>query len=398
MRLRTIHLGLATTVFVFATAMACGDPETLGGDGTFHDDAGGGGDGTSGNDGQDGGRGDTGPGGDFGSLDASGHKMPTSDSSCAATTSATKLDPLNMIILFDRSKSMQDDAKWTTVTHALSGFLQSASSDALGISLGYFPLDYICSRAQYTTPSAPLTVLPAGRAALVSNIQSQNPFVETYGGTPMLPALEGALTYAKGLAASDALRRNVVVMATDGYPEGCLATEDGGAPNTIADVVSFVKGAAETVPKVKTFVIGVGSQLTSLNGIAAAGQTGSAFLVDTVGTSTEESFRQALDSVRRQAAACDFAIPASKEAIDFNNVNVVYKESPSASEQFMGYVPTAADCATIPAGTKAWYYDDPKSPKRLNLCPSTCSAVQSEAVKDGVVSVQFGCTRIEVPR
>lgn len=380
MRVRTIHLlGLVCSGFALAASVACGsgaEPPTDDGLGLGRD---------AGNN-----------SGAFGDRpDSSGSTSPSSsDASCAATNSAAKLDPLNMVILFDRSKSMEDDGKWTTVTHALSEFLNSASSDSLGISLGYFPLEYVCNRQQYLAPAIPLTVLPSGRATLVSNIKSQTPFVDTYGGTPMLPALEGSITYAKGLVSSDPTRRTVVILATDGYPEGCV-TSAGGAPNTLSEIVSYVKSAAETDPKVKTFVIGVGSLLTSLDGIAAAGQTGAAFLVDT-GSDTQEKFREALDTVRRQAAACDFAIPSTTAEIDFGNVNVIYREHPTEPDEFMGYVSSVADCTALPPGTKAWYYDDPSQPKRLNLCPSTCDVVQGAGAKDGTVNVQFGCKRIDV--
>ena len=185
-------------------------------------------------------------------------------------------------------------------------------------------------------------------------------------------------------------------MATDGYPEGCVAPDDGGAPNTLSDVVNLVQNAAQTEPKVKTFVIGVGSLLTSLNGIAVAGDTGAAFLVDTVGTGTEAKFRDALDTVRRQAAACDFPVPTSSTQIDFNNVNVVYRDSATATAQYMGYVATLAACANVSAGKKAWYYDDPMKPTRVNLCPATCSAIKGAAGKTAVVDVEFGCKRVDV--
>ena len=68
-------------------------------------------------------------------------------------------------------------------------------------------------------------------------------------------------------------------------------------------------------PSLLTFVIGVGSSLTSLNGIAAAGGTGQAFIVDAAGADPGGQFLAAMNAIRGSAAVgCQYTIPRRRAA------------------------------------------------------------------------------------
>jgi len=58
------------------------------------------------------------------------------------------------------------------------------------------------------------------------------------------------------------------------------------------------------------------------------------------------------------------------------------------------YVKTAADCELQPE--QGWYYDDPKSPTQVVLCPKTCERVS--AASEAKMDVAFGCKRNDVVR
>jgi hypothetical protein len=144
---------------------------------------------------------------------------------------------------------------------------------------------------------------------------------------------------------------------------------------------------------VPTYVIGVGKQLTRLDMIAEAGATSQAYLVATTkneaGTSAaqaESDFESALDVIRSSQAICDLPIPAppAGESLDFMKVNVVYNAN--GQSQTLPYVP---DCAGDSGTAQGWRYDDPRSPKRIVLCPGTCGPVQATAT--GQLSVELGC-------
>lgn len=68
-------------------------------------------------------------------------------------------------------------------------------------------------------------------------------------------------------------------------------------------------------------------------------------------------------------------------------VNVALK-NPDGSENVLAY---SKECTSA----DGWRYDDPKDPKRILLCNSSCTAAR--ASQNGTVSIAFGCkTKINV--
>jgi hypothetical protein len=200
------------------------------------------------------------------------------------------------------------------------------------------------------------------------------------GGTPTRPALEGSMQYVTTWAMSNPGRKVVVVLATDGDPEGCPT-------NSPQDVANIAAAALNGPQKIQTFVIGVGSSLTSLNLIAQAGGTNMAFLVDT-GGNVGMSFAAALNQIRGSATPCDFTIPAqtAQGPVDPKRVNVSY--TPAGGMRVT--VPmTQGGLPSNCAANGGWYYDDPASPKSIKLCDATCQALQG-----GKVELEFGCKTI----
>jgi len=186
-----------------------------------------------------------------------------------------------------------------------------------------------CNVADYAMPSIAL-VLPPNHASVVANLAMHGPG----GGTPTRPALEGAMQYVNTWAQPNAGRKTVAVLATDGEPSGCTT-------NSPQDVANIAAAALAGPNHTQTFVIGVGSALTSLNLIAQAGGTGQAFLVDT-GGSVAQAFTAALNQIRGQAASCDFNIPAqtSQGPVDPLKVNVFY--TPKGATQRVPILMTAS--------------------------------------------------------
>lgn len=136
--------------------------------------------------------------------------------------------------------------------------------------------------------------------------------VQSKAPTPTLPALTGALAYAKSVEASG--KNAAVVLVTDGEPNQCGST-----------VASVSKVAAAAAGSVKTYVVGVGDNLKNLNAIAAAGGTGAAILVSTTDPAKIASdLKAALGSIAAQAMTCDYKIPLppNGQTIDPQKVNV----------------------------------------------------------------------------
>lgn len=184
------------------------------------------------------------------------------------------------------------------------------------------------------------------------------------------------------------------MLATDGIPQGCITFGDNLAP--AVDALS--KGAMQT-PSIPTYVIGVFSDVQvaeskpALEKMATAGGTGMPFIL-TTGDDLTQKFQAALDQIRGAALGCEFDIPKPNQGtLDYNKVNVHYKGP--QGEKDLGYV---GDMSKCDPGRGGWYYDvDPKSgtPKRVLLCPSTCTEVQANKAASQV-QLRFGCqTKVE---
>lgn len=346
-------------------------------------------------------------------LDVSDGGEPSGDAGAGAVCSAEVREgervPIDMYFLVDSSGSMADDVaggtKWDLVSSALTGFLGDPKNADLGVGIGYFPLvrsscskgqagcicipivnlcfateDGSCEVSDYSTPAVQLA-LPSQPAKVVSDVAGH----EVGGGTPTRPALEGALGYLSQWAERHPERKPVLVLATDGEPVGC----DANSPEDVADVAA---GALAAPNAIRTFVIGVGSSLVSLDLVARAGGTDHAFLVDTGGDVAKE-FGDALDQIRGATASCDFSIPkanAGDAPIDPSKVNVSYipngKRSPTRVPQVFKGDPKNCD------SSGGWYYDDPMAPTTIKLCGATC-----EALSAGSIQVEFGCDTVEQP-
>ena len=338
---------------------------------------------------------------------------------CATSSVKGKLTPLDMYIMLDQSGSMSSQNKWTNCTNALKTFLQAPESDGIGVGIQYFPIhgpvppacmacndcncifacgcngctciNNVCScsgtidsctAADYAKPEVPIAPLPMNAQPLISSINMHMP----NGGTPTRPALEGALTYAKDWAIKNIDHHVVVVLATDGDPSGCTM-------NTIPDVEALASGYFNGSPSLPTYVVGVGTSLVSLNGIAAAGGTTKAFIVD-AGGNTVQQFIDAMNTIRKTAGlGCEYSIPAPMGGmIDFSKVNVQYVPGGGGKPIDILHAKDPSQCDPVTGG---WYYNDNANPTKIELCPATCMVVEKDSM--GEINIIFGCETIDIP-
>jgi hypothetical protein len=341
--------------------------------------------------------------------------------------------PFDMYVMYDQSRSMNDETptgtKWTDVEAALIGFMNDPSSEGIGVGIGYFPfvdpaapitccesagcflpiscggfgpcvelipgLAGYCEGADaclpdlYSTPDVPIEPITPVVPRITASLAAHGPS----GGTPTAPALQGALNYTIPWATANPDRKTIVVLATDGNPSGC-------AGNGVQDVANVAASGVNSTPSVQTFVIGVGSSLTSLNAIAAAGGTGQAFIVDAANGDPTQQFLDALNMIRDSVTMtetreeiqtmpvpCEWVIPESPEGetFDENKVNVDFTAGGNSAQR-VGYVESESDCAHVDGG---WYYDDASNPEVVLVCPETCNVIQASS--DARVDIVFGC-------
>lgn len=270
-------------------------------------------------------------------------------------------------------------AKWIPVGQAMNAFFADPKSAGMSASLGFFPKfdanGTLCGAASYAAPSVPMTTLP-NATVFKASIAGQSP----KGNTPTAIALTGTIAYAKTIATSKPNDVTAIVLVSDGLPTEC------GSSN--AQAISVVRGVAQAAaadPKtpIKTYVIGVGSNLANLNQIAAGGGTGTATLVAAGNpTQTSADFQKALEQIRGEALSCDVPLPAPPDGktLDINAVNVV--ATIGGKEDILAY---NKDCT----GGSGWHYDDASAPKQVKLCDVSCKAIRGDA--GGKIAITFGC-------
>jgi von Willebrand factor type A domain len=317
------------------------------------------------------------------------------DAACASSSQQGEQQALDAYMMLDYSGSMIG-AKWTGVTAAINSFVQQPTT-GISVGLQYFglsdpdsglslggliPIVDSCDPAAYAKPAIEIAPLPGVGTAITQSL-AMHTTPDT--STPTPPALQGAIDHASAWAKAHSSDVTIVILATDGEPSECGT----GGGSLLSQVEAIAAAGAAATPKILTFVIGVGSDLTSLNGIASAGGTGSAFIVDT-SMNVSAQFLAALDKIRGSALGCQYKIPAPKTgSINYGEVNVQF----TASGGKPAVVPQVADKAHCPASGNAWYYDNPSSPTQILLCTTTCGTVSA----GGELDVLTGCQTVLEP-
>lgn len=327
---------------------------------------------------------------------------------CASQSQTAKPVQLDLFIMLDQSGSMSDavqgGTKWSTVTTALQSFFNDPTNAGLGVGIQFFGLapsggpppfcnidadcgafapcffnqclggggGDSCAASDYAVADveiAPLSVAQA--SALSSSVNAHSPSTST----PTAPALQGAIQHAQTWGAAHPDHTVIVVFATDGDPTECT-------PLDIPSIANIAAAGANS--GIKTFVIGVGPSLGSLNQLAVGGGTGAAFIVDT-NANVVQQFKAALTSIQKNALGCEYTIPQpAMGMLDFGKINVQYTPGVPPS-QVLPNVASAAACTN--AG--GWYYDNNAAPTKILFCPSTCTTVKADST--GKVDILLGC-------
>lgn len=301
---------------------------------------------------------------------------------CGTQTENATLLPLDLYLMIDKSGSMANNNKWTNVTTALENFVNDPASTGIGIGLQYLPLftcetycfwgwcyQYCgasdCTIADYAAPAVGIAPLPGNATPIINSLNANGPG----GGTPTAPALQGAIDYAKNWEIAHPTHVVAVVLATDGEPNDCSST----VTNTAAVAASGYSGT----PSIRTYVIGVGTSLTSLDTIAAAGGTNQAFIVDDT-SYTESQFAAALLAIRSSSASCKYTLPQpSNGTLDPSSLRIQYTPNGGTNPITINKVSSSSACGA----SGGWYFDNPSNPSEMELCPSSCTTIQGAQVQ-----------------
>ena len=121
--------------------------------------------------------------------------------------------------------------------------------------------------------------------------------------------------------------------------------------------------------------------------LAGAGGSMQGIFIDQSATA-ERELLSALDRIRGANLSCDFSFPEPIRAdrpIDPNVISVTFIEGNGGTRVTLDKVTRESGCGT----SNAWYYDNPKNPTRIYLCPTACDAVRSE--DNAGLQILLGC-------
>ncbi len=305
------------------------------------------------------------------------------NSACGAYDLVAADKPVNLYVMFDKSSSMAGP-KWDAAKTGLGAFVVSEASKGINVGLRFFPrppdATPACDQKAYEKPLVPFGPLPGNAAAIQQAIAAEKP---DGFGTPMYPALGGALLEGIALAQSIPGSVSAVLLVTDGVPEGPAASCSGVNPSDPAEVAKLAAAGAAFHPPVLTYVVGLpGVDQASANLIAKSGGTGSAILVAASDVAGE--FEKALSKVRADVLPCSYALPdkvvKGQIALTLVNIQITHDGK-------KGTVPYDPACAG-----NAWKYDNLDKPTAIELCPTTCTDLKAD--KKAAIQVILGCDTV----
>jgi hypothetical protein len=306
--------------------------------------------------------------------------VPTADSNCGTMTSQTKRQPVDVLLVLDRSSSMEWSiaadcscstattggrgvpggpgatgatggacassasctTRWGAVKPAVTTTLSSSSNVNWGLK--FFPSPDNSATCNETT-TMEVAVAPTSASQVAAQVNNA-----TFSlGTPTTAALNAATAYLKTL---DDGNKKFILLATDGEPN-C-----GGSPVDInvTDVPGASNAAAAALAAgFQVYVVGIGPNLATLTQLAQAGGT-----TDYYPVSSPSDLVNALSSISKLVASCNFK--SDQAPPDENNIAVYVNGQKVAQDANNGWtfgattqeiILTGDACAQMSGGDQA---------------------------------------------
>jgi hypothetical protein len=319
---------------------------------------GGGGSDAGGSAGSEGGAGGS-AGAEGGAGGAGGSQMPSTDggSECGARHLELTRRTADILLLLDRSASMQDDAagntpappadpsKWSQVVPAvMTSVMQTQALVSWGLKT--FPEDGAECASETVTNKIDVPVAAVNASAVNAAVVATTP---VGNGTPTAGAINVAVAYLQSLSDGNP---KYLLLATDGEPT-CTAAGSSNVATAGSDAITAVTSAAAS--GIHTFVLGVATTRVSdtavLNSLAVAGgeaqPSTNPLATKFYLASDQTDLANAIKAITALTVTCSFALSPPLAAPDLVTVNVAGTSAPRDPNHVEGWDYSDATDTTI---------------------------------------------------
>ena len=316
-------------------------------------------------------------GGSGGSLSSSSSVVvpPTGDANCGTQTQNPTAQPVDLLLVLDRSSSMSNDiatdsacstgrgaaactTKWSTMTASLTQvFAASPAGVQWGLKFFTSPKGSTCT----VNAGADVGVGPNTATQIQTAIAGTSPANQT----PTTAAINASVTYLGTV--KDGLA-HYILLATDGQPNCDPGTSSSVTDASVQDTAAAIATAASG--GIKTYVIGIGPSVGNLDSFAQAGGTGTYFPA-----TSPDQLTLALNSIVVAVASCTFTMAAVPP--DPANLGVYLDKNTKVPLDASDGYSLAADNVTV------------------TFNGSYCDGLKNGTYK--VMQVYFGCTGVPLP-
>lgn len=330
-----------------------------------------------------------------------GPMVISADAACMTNTLDGRRVPSNVLILLDRSGSMNNrdngvtQTKWQAAVAGISTLL-GRLSDSARVGITFFPAASNPTQASsYVTPAVPVAPLSGNRATLLSVLRATSPS----GNTPMVCGINGVQRYYQDYREDGA--RNVILI-TDGVPTEecaqdlppcglfdfqCLLTRDPLIQNQVRVAVAR---AAMATPPIKVYVAGTPEASdTFLSDLAVIGNTqrtpdcraSMSCHYRLQSASFEADLTMALQDIEARSLTCEFEVDADPSRVDPDRVNVNIQGNGMSSPRL---IPRDVD------HREGWDYTAGR--RSIVVYGSACDQIRTDTQVR--VQILFGCPTV----
>jgi hypothetical protein len=283
---------------------------------------------------------------------------------CSVRRLVAERKGLNLYLLIDTSAWLLLRPLWTTLTTAITRFVEDPSHYGLGVGVGYIGTS--CSPDAYATPRVAISELPGVADQITAS------FPVPINGKATDAALAGSLNYVRSVVRNDTDRETAIVLMTDNSFGDLLCGASGG------EVAEQARLGLEAEPSVKTHVVALGAggpslpdpfaltDLKPLDDVAAAGGTGTATRI-LVSASADVEITKGLEKAAAKASPCAYRMPPELVRA---RTSLEWADGLTAAPVSWPFV-SESTC-----GAQRAAYVSAEDPAFAMLCPAACQAVR----------------------